>query len=215
MNPNSTIDPLPSFTDRYTAKLGTTEDGNSHLEPWHKLNGDYYIANDAKEVFSTFDGGYYYPETPLELVKDPDAMKQRALEEVNKLYGPALARLHLLGPVANGAPTKIWQVFLRVKKFSVEGTWGVHVFLGEPPANSLEWYFSENRVGTVNILATHNIDGCSNCQNQAASGQLVTGSVSLTGELVARELDLTNTEAVVEYLTNNLTWRVAKVRAQR
>lgn len=118
MNPNSTIDEFPSQTDRFVKRSGTVEGGTSNLEPWHKSSAhsmtDYYVANDTKELISTFDGGYYYPETPLDLLKKPDQMKAYVTQQVYKLYAPAslLPRAQKLasnaatnGKSVNGAAT--------------------------------------------------------------------------------------------------------------
>lgn len=96
MNPNCTIDEFPSQTDRFVRRSGAVEGGTSNLEPWHKSAAhsmaDYYVANDTKELISTFDGGYYYPETPLDLLKKPDQMKTYVTQQVYKLYAPASLR---------------------------------------------------------------------------------------------------------------------------
>lgn len=118
MNPNCTIDEFPSQTDRFVKRSGATEGGTSNLEPWHKSQAhsmaDYYVANDTKELISTFDGGYYYPETPLDLLKKPDQMKTYVTQQVYKLYAPAsllppaqkLARAAAMnGKSVNGAAT--------------------------------------------------------------------------------------------------------------
>ncbi|KAK2609426.1 hypothetical protein N8I77_002923 [Diaporthe amygdali] len=92
MNPNCTIDEFPSLTDRFVKRSGSVEGGTSNLEPWHKSSAhsmaDYYVANDTKELISTFDAGYCYPETPLDLLKKSDQMKAYATQQVYKLYAP-------------------------------------------------------------------------------------------------------------------------------
>jgi hypothetical protein len=228
MNPDCTIDTFPSMNPRYTAAQGTEEGASAPLEPWHKsaLHSmeDYYITDDIREVSSTFIGGYYYPETPLEYIGNAEKMKRYATEQVNKLYGPRQLKKLIgrptpgLGNLPNparpdipGRPTKDWQAFLRVKNFALEGTWGIHIFLGDAPALSDDWFMADNRVGTISILANRELDNCPNCQTHAAQGQLVTGAVSLSIPLAPRSLDVTNTESVVQYLLDNLTWKVAKV----
>jgi hypothetical protein len=51
-----------------------------------------------------------------------------------------------------------WRAFVRVKCFAVPGTWGIHLFLGEPPAKSSTWLMSDRRVGTFNILTNSNLN---------------------------------------------------------
>lgn len=88
--------------------------------------------------------------------------------------------------------------------------WGIYVFLGEPPDSSWDWLLDPNNVGIKTVL-TRSSRNCSNCRDQQANNQLVTGSVILDSALVARELRLTNVDAIVEYLKKNLTWRVVNV----
>ncbi|ETS73379.1 hypothetical protein PFICI_14984 [Pestalotiopsis fici W106-1] len=87
-----TIHPYPSLLPRFNAGAQTVEDGNSRLEPWHKDNSasinSYWIANDAKDLISTFNGGYYYPETPLEFINDPTLMYVAVTNAIEKLYRP-------------------------------------------------------------------------------------------------------------------------------
>lgn len=273
MNPNTTIDEFPSQTDRFVKRSGAVEGGTSNLEPWHKTQAhsmtDYYVANDTKELISTFDSGYYYPETPVDLLKKPDQMKTYVTQQVYKLYAPASLRPpaqklasatptngkavdgadknskpnDTLPPINirnhqesalghNGAAyrhsgsgsnhsgtttnhnTNHWQVFLRVKNFALTGTWGIHVFLGELPASTADWLLSDSRVGTVTMLSNQSRQNCANCVAQAEEGILVTGSVPLNEALEERGLDVGDTNAVVSYLKENLSWRVVKVSSQ-
>ncbi|KAG8158071.1 hypothetical protein KVR01_011832 [Diaporthe batatas] len=234
VNPNCTIDEYPSLMDRFVMRNGAMEGGKSSLEPWHRGSahsmGDYYVANDTKELISTFDGGYYYPETPLDLLKKPDQMKAYVTQQVYKLYAPSSLQptAHKLVGIAptSGKPIeasstkenitrdsheiKQWNVFLRVKNFALTGTWGIHVFLGKVPASSADWLLSENRIGTVTMLSNRSRENCANCVAQAEEGILVTGSVPLNEALGERQVDIGNTAAVVAYLKENLSWRVVK-----
>ncbi|KAI3400373.1 hypothetical protein diail_3390 [Diaporthe ilicicola] len=254
MNPNCTIDEFPSLTDRFVKRAGAVEGGTSNLEPWHKSpahsTADYYVANDTKELISTFGAGYYYPETPLDLLNKPDQMKTYVTQQVYKLYAPpslhplvqklasatAMSLKSTQGAAANDKQsdslaginrqhqqpvsahnrtntnhdTNHWQVFLRVKNFALTGTWGIHVFLGEPPASTPDWLLSGNRVGTVTMLSNRSRQHCANCVSQAEAGILVTGSVPLNEALEERGLDVGDTAAVVAYLKDILSWRVVK-----
>lgn len=110
LNLNCIINEWLSGRDRSVAKVGTEEGGESNLEPWHKSAehsvSDYYIANDTKELTSTFINGYYYPETPLEYFKDSDQMKRHTTEDIYRLYAPKSLRTPALrAPKANwGSP---------------------------------------------------------------------------------------------------------------
>ncbi|RGP66614.1 oleate-activated transcription factor 1 [Fusarium longipes] len=227
LNPDCTIAEWPSLNDRFTAAAGTMEGGKSRLEPWHKTDqhdtGDYYIADDTKELTSTFSGGYYYPETPLEYITDPEAMKKYTTKAINDLYGPAKPRTPAPPPPKGGfqdvkppvegnpgAVTKHWQVFLRVKNFALTGTWAIHVFMGELPESTTDWFLSENRVGSVTMLSNRSRAQCANCISQAESDILVTGTVPLNEALEERGIDTDDVHAVVEYLKKELSWRAVK-----
>jgi tyrosinase len=233
---------LPSYTSRATAVSGTKENGKSNLEPWHTSEkhdtNDYWIANHTKDLDSTFEYGYYYPETPPDLRNDKVSMKEHASEQVHKLYAPlkVLKRMHEVAPAetseenvsvglsaesqsyiissATAAPKPIksveWRAFVRVKSFAVPGTWGIHLFFGEPPAESSTWFMSDRRVGTVNILTNSNLNSCPNCKSQSEADLLVTGLVLLSNDLEKRNIDIGDQDAVVKYLKENLTWRIAK-----
>lgn len=218
---NTTIVERPSYTDRANATSGTKEDGSSHLEPWHYSvrhnKQDYWTADDTKDLSSTFDYGYYYPETPVKYRqrKDEGLMRKHAIEQVNKLYAPpnVLEKMYL-PPGEKGDPIRDleWRAFVHIKSFAVSGTWGIHLFFGDPPDSSSDWFLADNRVGTVNVLSNSNIGACPNCKKQQEDGQLITGIVLLSNELQIkdRNVPVMDRAAVVEYLKKNLTWRIAK-----
>lgn len=267
LNPGAVIQEWKSLMGRFTADAETMEGGKSRLEPWHRSSDhsdqDYWIANDTKDLISTFDGGYYYPETPLELLRDPAKMKAYTLKQIYSLYTPQSLRK---GPPAQSTtqgqapifqalfsgsqkeqdqqqpqkpldaapaqsvsapqqqqhgqahddlirnqPISHWQAFLRVRNFALTGTWAVHIFLGEPPADSTDWFLAAERVGSVSMLSNRSRAQCPNCVAHAEGGQHVTGTVPLTEALQARGIDVNDREAVKQYLESNLHWRVAKV----
>lgn len=237
LNPDPVINAWESQTDRFTANAKTMEDGSSRLEPWHKTaspsTADYFIANDTRQLLSTFGNGYYYPETPLELIQDEARMKAYATQQIYRLYapqslrGPALKQPKAGNPVGQkpidstpvgdllpNQTVSHWQAFLRVKNFALTGTWAVHIFLGEVPSETSEWFMSKNRIGSVTMLSNRSRQHCQNCVSQAESGQLVTGTVPLTEALQERDVDANDEQAVIKYLKDNLSWRVAKVRKQ-
>lgn len=235
LNPNCIINEYPSLMDRFVMRTGAMEGGESNLEPWHKTSthsmADYYVANDTKELVSTFEGGYYYPETPLDLLKKPDQMKTYVTQQVYKLYAPASLQPPALklasiaksdgeiirGTSKSGNSTsdirsiKQWKVILRVKNFALPGTWGIHVFLCVLPASPADWLLSDNHVGTVTMLSNRSMQNCANFVAQAEDGILVIGSVPLNEALEKRGIDVGNAVAVVAYLKENLSWAVVKV----
>jgi tyrosinase len=220
-----------------TKENGTSNLEPWHSSEKHDTN-DYWIANHTKDLDSTFKYGYYYPETPLDLRNDEISMKKYATAQVHELYAPpeVLKRIHRVAPagtakenvsteLSTGSQNYItssataalkpirsveWRAFVRVKSFAVPGTWGIHLFFGEPPAESSTWFMSDRRIGTVNILTNSNLNSCPNCKSQSEADLLVTGLVLLSNELEKRNIDIGDQNAVVQYLKENLTWRIAK-----
>ena len=267
IHPNSVIDTLQANRDRYTESASTLGDnGASHLEPWHQTDkhsmADYYTAESVQEVSSTFLLGYYYPETPLNLLTEPTEMQAFATKAYRSLYQPTIPQFSFVkqskraqiplqqkiqvplnapgkappaqathDPEASHKPAEAdklasahngddhlkpqihldWQAFVRVNRFALNGTWGVHIFLGDVPANSDEWVKSDNLAGTVVILAPQNRDFCQNCQGQANRNIQVTRAVDLNHALQKKFGDVTDEEEIVQHLKENISWRVAKV----
>lgn len=110
-------------------------------------------------------------------------------------------------------------------KFALNGSFGIYVFMGDfDDSNASSWPFAENLVGTHAVFAA--LSGAdANTDPQAKMlkarsmrGGLpihVTGSMPLTSMLLAKvqagALSSMKPEVVVDYLVENLFWRVAMV----
>ena len=224
IHPNCVIDTLQANMDRYTERQGINDSGASNLEPFHQsaVRKDYFTAESQKEVASTFLLGYYYKETHLKYINDPPAMTKYATEQYRELYEPTKPKFSFLAPSEGedtGAPEEAsppqvhtdWQAFVRVNQFAISGTWGIHIFIGDAPANTDEWAMAPNLVGTVSVLTPSNRNHCANCRGQADRNLSVTGAVDLTEMLSCEFHDTTDDETVAGFLRQNLTWKVAKV----
>jgi tyrosinase len=180
---------------------------------------DYFIANELRDVFSSYELGYQYPETPFKLANNPPALAAFAREQVNALYGPQLkvnegfTKQPLVGlPKLEGAAAHYrteWVAFVRAKRFAIPGSWNIFIFLGEPNADPSKWALES--VGTVAVFAPRNIGFCKNCLSQEGAGMEVSGVVYLTDALSRKVGEELEEDKVVEYLTENLHWRVGKV----
>ncbi|KAF4556805.1 Tyrosinase-like protein 7 [Elsinoe fawcettii] len=233
IHPGSTIDPELAGHDRWTKGTYTMQDddGSANLEPFHKTPAhnmsDYWTANDMKEIGSTYELGYDYPEAPIALAKDPDALRTVALTARSILYGPNVKQPSFKdAPLHDSPPTGIpneeashrreWEAFVRVNRFAVAGSYNIHVFLGPVPDHPADWLLSPNLVGTVSILSPRNIASCQNCQRQrdAPGGLQVSGVVYLTDALYEKLDGDVSADAVVPYLKSNLSWRVARAATE-
>lgn len=104
-----------------------------------------------------------------------------------------------------------WTARIAFKKYEFGSSFSVLLFIGSVPENPEEWHVSPQFVGAhhafVNSVAGH----CANCRNQGDI--VVEGFVHLT-QYILRHAELPSLEpGIVEpYLTNQLHWRVQKVR---
>ena len=113
-----------------------------------------------------------------------------------------------------------WIINVKAAKHVLDGNYTVHFFLGpqDEPRVAL-WAASPTHVATFAPLGQRSTTSCKKCQAAQADATQVTGQVPLTLALMERYIagivdDLTPA-SVVPYLTRNLHWRVAMVRASR
>ncbi|KAF3937147.1 Tyrosinase [Dactylella cylindrospora] len=97
-----------------------------------------------------------------------------------------------------------WMTDINVNNAALNGTFNVHIFLGDFSANPEQWATDKNLVGTHTVFTT--IDG--------VHDTLVSGSIPLTSSLlnkvVTGELENLKPETVVPFLRKSLKCRVAK-----
>ena len=109
-----------------------------------------------------------------------------------------------------------WITNLKVQKHALDGTFFVHVFLGDfNRENPLAWRSDPNLVGTFSVLGELVGTGCKKCKKDREDQLQITGQVPLTLALAERylagQIDNLTPEKVVPYLQENLHWRVAAV----
>ena len=109
-----------------------------------------------------------------------------------------------------------WITNVKVQKHGLDGTFFVHVFLGEFNRDDpLAWRSDPNLVGTFSILGETVGTGCKKCDKDREEQLQITGQVPLTLALAERylagQIENLTPEKVVPYLQTNLHWRVAAV----
>lgn len=109
-----------------------------------------------------------------------------------------------------------WITNLKVQKHALDGTFFVHVFLGDfNRENPLAWRSDPNLVGTFSVLGEIVGTGCKKCKKDREDQLQITGQVPLTLALAERylagQIENLTPEKVVPYLQTNLHWRVAAV----
>jgi tyrosinase len=203
INPDQYVVPTPAAVNTYNFKIGDTLDSQSILTPFRDPSGNFWTS-DASRDTTTF--GYSYPETsggPGVNVTD------QVLKAVNALYGDKTTN----GTDGNGAKRDVtsadtshreWIVNLKVNKHALNGSFFVHVFLGNFGPNPKDWSFDPALVGSYAVLDKFN--------TQDSPDKLISGTIPLTGTLskliLANKLKSLDPADVEPYLTANLKYRV-------
>jgi len=102
-----------------------------------------------------------------------------------------------------------WTARIEFKKYELQGSFSVLVFLGPVPENPQVWRISPNYVGAVHAFVNSVPERCANCVNQADI--VLEGFVHLN-HAIARLSGLTSLDpnVIVPYLTKALQWKVLK-----
>ena len=103
-----------------------------------------------------------------------------------------------------------WTARVEFKKYELNSSFSVLIFIGQVPENPREWRSSPSYVGGHHAFVNSAASRCSNCTNQQ---DLVTeGFVHLNRAITQHSgLPSLDPEVVEPYLTHNLHWRVQKV----
>jgi len=124
-----------------------------------------------------------------------------------------------------------WDFQYQVERFALNGSFFVHVFIGDFEADHRIWVNESNHVHASGVWVrslqeeTGQVTSCANCLRSASDGILYADWVPLTmklieyiasGEehpagsgLVLRSMDPAD---VIPFLTRNLHWRIVDVR---
>lgn len=112
----------------------------------------------------------------------------------------------------NAIHRREWLVNLHIENFAVDGSFFIHVFLGDFSPNPTNWTQDVNLVGTHSVFSSAiGKTGCQNCLQDKKNNAVVSGGVSLTTKLLEKGLPDLEPPTVAPYLKENLHWRVQKV----
>lgn len=195
------------------------------LEPFHRNDEGEFWTSETVRSPHTF--AYTYPEL-LNLNNTNDTSS--LISRVNALYGPnaqfhSTKRSSISPPFESrgiaGAPNfsgrRKYTANIKVRKFGLDGSFNVYIFLGNEPiiSDPQHWVREESFVGLTGILSQ------SRGSMGAASDSLnldieANGAVPLTAVLEDRvrmgELESLREDVVARHLRRRLRWRVSKVR---
>jgi len=105
-----------------------------------------------------------------------------------------------------------WIANIRVKKYAVDSTFFVHVFLGNFNPDPSAWATEKTLVGSHVIFTSNPGTGCARCIDHRERETEVTGTIPLTGALGEKFGGVTDLkpQVVVPYLQKELHWRIVK-----
>ncbi len=200
MYPNATLTPVEEGYGTFVLPPYSFSKFTTPLEPFAS-NGAWYTSESS---WSTIPFNYTYPEL-LDWTQTPDALRKNVTSIVNTMYNPN-AKASRKGK--RDLDTE-WSVSIKAAKFDVGGErYVVRVFVGEEPSGDAnEWGSSTGYVGSFQVIPPHvKSNSTSGLPNLVAYSE-----IRLTGGLLANGLDGGDLEKVVEYLKQNLYWRIQKV----
>ncbi|KAI9775145.1 MAG: hypothetical protein M1839_001396 [Geoglossum umbratile] len=121
--------------------------------------------------------------------------------------------LRKLGLTDKNGEYKEWFANIRVKKYALNRSFFVHIFIGEFDPEPFSWSFEPKLVGSHCVFVNDpGTTECSKCKDDEAKQIQVTASIPLTTTLIdcvkAHELRSLSPEEVEPYLVKNLHWRV-------
>jgi tyrosinase len=200
LNPDSYVVPTAATADTYNYATGDILDSQSNLTPFHDPSGTFWNSDTARDIH-TF--GYTYPETN----SGPDVnVTDQVLKAVNALYGDKTTNGTDGGAQRRDVVVndREWIVNLKADKHALNGSFFVHIFLGDFGSDPTAWSFEPNLVSSWAVLDKFNT---ANTPNKP-----VTGTIPLTGTLsklvLGNKLKSLDPDDVEPYLTANLKYRV-------
>ncbi|KAF2478091.1 Di-copper centre-containing protein [Lindgomyces ingoldianus] len=220
LNPDSYVTPMAQPYSTFSSPPQVVKDVNSPLQPFHRNDmGDFWTSETTR---STIAFGYTYTELVGLNGNDTPGLINR----INTLYGPNATpqkRTILLTDgelverstlksrgIAGAASFSLGRQYtanIKVRKFGLDGSFNVYVFLGEKPGSDPRKWISESSfVGMSGIFAAANPD--SRKLKIEANG-VVPLTPILETKVGTSQLQSLKEGVVGKYLKNNLRWRIS------
>lgn len=217
----------------YTHAIGSTEDINTPLTPFHSDDAGNFWTSDSVRNIKTF--GYSYKELADWNFTSTNDFQNSVRGYINTLYGPTsssktVSKRHMKRsaddstlqtrekttdpkegekspPTSSDGKYNEYLANIRVSKDAIGGSFFVHIFLGDFNPDPATWTTEPNLVGTHTIFTSITPKENGNIQ--------VSGVIPLTTALIddiqAGSLKSLDTAEVEPYLKEKLQWRVTKV----
>lgn len=218
---NSYVQPEAQPNNNFFYQQGQIQDVNSYLAPFHSsAGGNQWTSANSRDV-TAFK--YTYPElvsgksmtSQINALYNPgtgsnsnsnQAQKAKKAKKVKKVKKAKKAKKAKKGKRDTGS-TYQYVANILSQKYQLQGSYRIHVFIGEVPDAIVEWTQPDsNLVGTQYVLA--------NLNASASTDMKITGSVPMSFALealvAAGEIDSMDPDDVEPFLEANLSWRVVK-----
>lgn len=190
----------------YALNQRTLVNVNTPLRPFWRNDAVGYW--DSNAVRSTASFGYTYTGMN-DWSRTPNQQKTDAAAIVNVLYGPPTS-FRSKRNNADVAPRRQWFATVSCKKFALDTTFTILLFLDEPPADTKDWYTASNLAGMMPVFVPPQVPGT----KRPSPSELRTNSeYLLDNALDAAGMHDRSAEVLEPYLHEKLTWRVLKVRS--
>lgn len=145
---------------------------------------------------------YDYPDFADLWSKSQNQLRTSILKDVTTLYGPAES-------VTPSADMIDWYVRIKSAHFALRGTYTVFLFLGTPSTPPYAWFKAPELIGLHTVFAYSGATGCANYESQKSD--IDEGFVHITKNLVSLDLLTRSEREIVNYLRDNLKWRILGV----
>lgn len=188
------------------------------MTPFYNTSDTFWAS---AGISDTSKLGYSYPEFNgldlgnKEAVKDAIGKQVKALYDEPNLGGSSAATnaaSFALRPAGSGGGLLEWTARVESKQFELPISYTVLLFLGKVSDDTKEWPVSPYFVGSHSAFVNSAAQDCENCRNNVNG--VIEGYVHLNqGILRHSGLQSLEPDAVIPYLTENLQWRVLKVKA--
>lgn len=189
INPDVYLLPEVEEIGTYTIAVGTTDTSSSPLTPFYAADGVTPWTSDASRYTSTF--GYSYPSVPDAIITNATDLAANVTATVNALYNP--------GGIFTSSKVKReekreWSVAIQALSTALDERYTVKVYVGEG-----------NLVASFYVLQPPVADG--------GSKPALTFHNEFSLDQALKSIDDSDINSTVEYLKENLSWVVQKVRS--
>ncbi|RKF58319.1 Tyrosinase [Golovinomyces cichoracearum] len=209
LNPDSYLEPQEDVFGNFVIPPHSIVDASTNLEPFRNSEtGKWWTSTSVRDI-KTFS--YTYPE--LQGNQTGKSLKSSVTAAINRLYNPnstTLQRWKNLkqdGTKNRRQEIKEWSLAMSVFKFDLGGApFKVLFFMDSVPALTTDWEISDSTIGSVIIFPP---------PYSSAAGplpQLITyAEIDLDDGLQRHGRDTMNVTDVIEFLQNQLEWRIQKM----